>query len=334
MNDRAHTIADVARLAGVSKSTVSRALNDSPLIGTETKDRIRAIAEEHRFQLNVPARRLRTKQSNTLAFVTYPTKVDSVPGAFMLEMMSGASAALHTEGYDLMIAPAGRNETEWVREYLEAGRVDGFILLSATCTEEHAKALDEAKAPFITWGVLPWGGSHSSVSGDSVTGGRLATEHLLKSGRERIAFLGGPSFTPEIAERYRGYEAALAAAGKDVDPALCVEAYWSEPEAENAMRTLLDQAPDLDGVVVCSDLMAFAAMNTLRAHGRTVPDDVGVVGYDDVSLAQYSNPPLTTIRQNAPLAGQLLAKHLLEHLRTGVVTNVTIPAELVVREST
>jgi len=335
MNARAHTIADVARLAGVSKSTVSRALNDSPLIGQETKDRIRAIAEEHHFQLNAPARRLRTKQSHTVAFVTYPYKLDSgVPDVFLLEMISGASGALHAEGYDLLIVQTVRGETAWVREYLEAGRVDGFVLLSATCTEDQARALADANAPFIAWGVLSWGGAHSSVSGDSLTGGRLATEHLLETGRERIAFLGGPSKTPEIVDRYRGYEAALEAAGKEIDPALCVEAFWTEAEAENAMRTLLEQAPDLDGVVVCSDLMAFAAMNTIREHGRSVPDDVGVVGYDDVSLAQYSNPPLTTIRQNGPLAGQLLGKHLIEHLRTGVVTSVTIPAELVVREST
>ena len=332
--DRAHTIADIARLAGVSKSTVSRALNDSPLIGDETKDRIRAIAEQHQFQLNAAARRLRTKQSHTIAFVAYPYKLESgVPDVFMLELMSGLTAALHAEGYDMLVVPTDPADTGWVREYLEAGRVDGFVLLSATCTEAHLKTLVELNAPFITWGVLPWNGTHSSVSGDSVTGGRIATEHLLESGRSRIAFLGGPAGVPEIGDRFRGYEAALAAAGQEVDQTLVAHAFWTEQEGDRAMRVLLSRAPDLDAVFVCSDLMAFAAMDAIRDLGRTVPGDVAVVGYDDVSLARHSNPPLTTVRQNGPLAGQLLARNLLEHVRSGVVTSVTIPAELVVRES-
>jgi DNA-binding LacI/PurR family transcriptional regulator len=335
MATKADTIADIARIAGVSKSTVSRALNDSPLIGNETKDKIRAIAAEHDFHLNAPARRLRLKQSNAIAFVTYPYKSESgVPDVFMLEMMSGVSAALHAEGYDLLIVPTHPTDTSWVREYLDAGRVDGFVLLSATCTEAHLQALLDLKAPFITWGVLPWGRGHSSVSGDSVNGGRLATEHLLESGRSRIAFLGGPAEAPEIEDRYRGYEAALAAAGQTVDPALVVHAWWSEEAAANAMRELLERAPDLDAVFVNSDLMAFTAMDAIRDAGRRVPEDVAVVGYDDVSLARFGNPPLTTIRQNGPLAGQLLGRNLIEHIRTGVVTNVSIPAELVVRDST
>jgi DNA-binding LacI/PurR family transcriptional regulator len=335
METKAETIADIARIAGVSKSTVSRALNDSPLIGMETKDKIRAIAAEHHFHLNAPARRLRLKQSNAIAIVTYPYKMESgVPDAFMLEMMSGVSGALHGEGYDLLVVPTHPTDTTWVREYLDAGRVDGFVLLSATCTEAHLDALLDLKAPFITWGVLPGGRRHSSVSGDSVNGGRLATEHLLERGRNRVAFLGGPAGAPEIEDRYRGYQAALAAAGQPVDPALVAHAWWSEEAAAEAMRELLEQAPDLDAVFVNSDLMAFAAMDSIREAGRRVPEDVAVVGYDDVSLARFSNPPLTTIRQNGPLAGQLLARNLIEHIRTGVVTNVSIPAELVVRDST
>jgi DNA-binding LacI/PurR family transcriptional regulator len=221
-----------------------------------------------------------------------------------------------------------------VREYLDAGRVDGFVLLSATCTEAHLDALRELKAPFITWGVLPWGRGHSSVSGDSVNGGRLATEHLLETGRRRIAFLGGPAEAPEIEDRYRGYEAALGAAEIAVDPALVTHAWWTEEAAAKEMRTLLERAPNLDAVFVSGDVMAFAAMDAIRELGRSVPDDVAVVGYDDVSLARFSNPPLTTIRQNGPLAGQLLARNLIEHIRTGVVMNVSIPAELVVRDST
>jgi DNA-binding LacI/PurR family transcriptional regulator len=329
-----HTIADIARLAGVSKSTVSRALNDSPLIASETKERIREIAREHRFQINDPARRLSLRQSHVVALMTYEYEADlNVPDAFMLEMMSGISAGLHANGYDLLLIQASPNETDWVGRYLESGRVDGFILLAATCSQRHISALSERKAPFIIWGDTPGRHGFNSVSGDSFTGGKLATEHLLGSGRSRIAFLGGMAEEIEVQDRYKGYEAALREAGKAVDSALVVYGDYTPASGAACMRTLLEEAGDLDGVFVNSDLMAIAAMDEIRAHGRRVPDDIGVVGYDDVSIAGHSDPPLTTIRQNGPLAGRLLAENLIQHLRTGVVTNVTIPAEIVIRKS-
>jgi DNA-binding LacI/PurR family transcriptional regulator len=337
LHDRGvHTIADVARLAGVAKSTVSRALNDSPLIAAETKERIRAIAAEHHFEMNVPARRLSTKLSHVVALVTYEYDLGySVGDAFMLEIMSGISRALHASDYDLLVIHVGPGDTEWVRRYLDSGRVDGFILLSATCTEEHLRTLVETKAPFIIWSVPPGDHGYCSVTGDSFAGGMLATRHLLRSGRDRIAFLGGPEWEPEAKERFHGYEAALRDAGRRIDPACIVYADWGRPETEgaSAMRHLLDVAPDLDAVFVSSDLMAIAAIDELREHGRRVPDDVAVVGYDDVAMARYSNPPLTTIRQDGPLAGRLLAENLLQYLQKGVVTSVRIPAELVLRES-
>jgi DNA-binding LacI/PurR family transcriptional regulator len=329
-----HTIADIARLAGVSKSTVSRALNDSPLIGSETKERIREIAREHRFQINDPARRLSLGQSHVVALMTYKYTAEfDVPDAFMLEMMSGISAGLHANGYDLLLIQASPNDTDWIGRYLESGRVDGFVILAASCTQRHISVLGEMKAPFIIWGPPPSHG-YNSVSGDSFAGGKIATEHLLHSGRSRIAFLGGPATEAEVQDRYKGYETALREAGTAVDPALVAYADYSPASGAAAMRALLEEAGDLDGVFVNSDLMAIAAMDAIRAHGRHVPDDVGVVGYDDVSIARHSDPPLTTIRQNGPLAGRLLAENLIQHLRTGVVTNVSIPAELVVRKST
>lgn len=333
MADSVHTIADIARLAGVSKSTVSRALNDSPLIGVETRERIQAIAAEHRFQLNVPARSLSRKQSNAVAFVTYSYKKGIVPDGFFLEVMSGITSGLYEEGYDLLVVHVDPDDTDWPRLYLESGRADGFILMQATCTERHIEALQALDAPFSLWGGPPGGHGYCSVSGDSVTGGRVATAHLLGRGCERVGFLGGFRAEREVQERYAGYEAALKAAGRAVEPELVVYGDYSPASGAARMRELLERAPDLDGVFVNSDVMAVAAMDAIRAEGRTVPDDVAVVGYDDVAAAQYSNPPLTTISQNGPLAGRLLAQSLVQAIRTGVVSNHAIPAELVVRSS-
>jgi DNA-binding LacI/PurR family transcriptional regulator len=334
MEREAHTIADIARLAGVSKSTVSRALNDSPLIGEETKRHVRAIAEQHHFRLNVPARRLSLRQSHTVAFVTYAYKRDfSVPDVFMLEIMSGASNELHAHDYDMLVVHVDPADGDWPRQYLETGRADGFILLSATCTALNLDTLVSIGAPFSIWGAPSPDHGYCSVTGDSLAGGKIATEHLLRSGRGRIAFLGGPARDPEVVDRFHGYELALREAGREPEPALTAHGDYTGASGKAAMRQLLEQAPDVDAAFVSSDLMAIAAMDEIRAHGRAVPEDVAVVGYDDVSIAQHSYPPLTTIRQNGPLAGQLLARSLVQRLQTGVITNVSIPAELVVRKS-
>ena len=328
------TIADIARLAGVSKSTVSRALNDSPLIGDETKERVRAIARQYDFQINAPARRLSMKQSKTIAFVTHAYhKEFSVADLFGLEIMGGISRGLYANGYDLLVIHVDPRDTQWAHKYLDTGRVDGFILMTSTRKQSHIKTLLEMGAPFIAWGVPQANQSYPSVTGDNFNGGKLATEHLLSIGREHIAFLGGPPEELEVQQRYQGYETALSEAGKSVDPAFIAYGNFSNTSGATAMEKLLEAAPKLDAVFVNSDLMAIAAMDVIRAHGSRVPEDVAVVGYDDLSIAQHSNPPLTTIRQNIPLAGKLLAQNLIQFLQTGLVTNVSIPVELIVRHS-
>jgi len=281
---RVHTIADIARLAGVSKSTVSRALNDSPLIGAETKERIRAIASEHNFQMNDPARRLSLGQSHVIALVTYAYKADlAVPDAFMLEMMSGISAGLHANGYDMLVIQVAPNDSDWVGRYLESGRVDGFVMMSASCTPRQIRTLAERNAPFVMWGAPPGLHGFSSVSGDSFAGGKLATEHLLGSGRSRIAFLGGPANSVEVEDRYKGYEAALREAGRSVDPELVAYGNYSPASATAAMRTLLAQQPGLDGVFVNSDLMAIAAIDEIRA--QVGADSLGYLSLEGLNKA-------------------------------------------------
>ncbi|HET6596421.1 MAG TPA: LacI family DNA-binding transcriptional regulator [Anaerolineales bacterium] len=328
------TIADIARLAGVSKSTVSRALNDSPLIGEETKAKIRSLAREHNFQINAPARRLSMQQSRTIAFVTHAYHKDfSVADLFGLEIMGGISSGLASREYDLLVIHVDPNDTKWARQYYDTGRVDGFILMTSTRKQIHVKALLELDAPFIIWGVPQPKQKYCSVTGDNITGGRLATEHLIRSGKQRIGFIGGPSFEIEVQHRLAGYEEALNEAGREIDHALIEHGDFSNTSGAEAMSRLLQKSPDLDAVFVNSDLMAIAAMDAIREEGHQVPEDIAVVGYDDLSIAAHSNPPLTTIRQNIPLAGKLLAQNLIEYLQTGMVTNVSIPVELIVRKS-
>lgn len=346
--ERVKTIADVARLAGVSKATVSRALNESPLVSAATRERVRAIAQQHGFEMNATARSLSRRQSNVVALATYPYEAfgpgeklpegfvpaDRLPDTFVLEVMSGLAAGLHAQGYDLLVIQIDPLDTGWISRYLDSGRVDGFVLMAASCTRKHLEALQARGAPCVVWGLDSTTHSYSTVTGDSFAGGRIAANHLLDRGRRRIAFIGGPETEQEAQDRYRGYASALRAAGLDVDGSLVTYGWYSAESAGARTSELLERHADIDAVFACSDVMAIAAIEELRAHGLQVPADVAVVGYDDVALAAHTDPPLTTVRQPGPLAGRLLADSLIQQLRTGAVGHVSIPAELVIRHST
>jgi DNA-binding LacI/PurR family transcriptional regulator len=263
------TIDDIARLAGVSKSTVSRALNDSPLIGEETRERIHAIALEHNYQVNVAARRLSLQKSRTIVFVTHNYHKDfCFLDLFGLEMLGAISHALADNKYDMLMAHVDPYVTTWASQYLDSGRADGFILMTQTRKAFHIKKLIEMNAPFIVWGVPLPNENYCSVTGDNYRGGLLAGRRLLSLGRKRIAFLGGPTGEIEVERRFQGFEAAMLEAGRAVDPALVVDAHYSSESAAEMTGRLLEQAPDLDGIFSCSDVMAIGAMDVLRAAGR------------------------------------------------------------------
>ena len=329
------TIEDIARLANVSKSTVSRSLNNSPLVKQETKDRIQAIARENDFCINQPARNLSMRQTRTIGFVThaYYAEYFSIEDLFSLEIMGGIGNGLYALGYDFLVVHVNPYDTDWAHQYLDSGRVDGFILMTSSRKRFHIKTLADLGAPFIVWGIPGPEFNCCSVSGDDIKGGKLATEHLIHTGRKRIAFIGGPADEIEVQHRYQGYQNALEAIGNAVDPKMVVYGDYSHASGITAMKQLLEQSPDVDAVFVNSDLMAIGAINTIQSNGKRVPEDIAVIGYDDLSIASYNNLPLTTIRQKIPLAGRMLAQNLIQYIQTGIITHVTIPVELVVRNS-
>lgn len=327
------SIADIAKIAGVSKATVSRALNDSPFASDETKLRIRAIAKAHDFQPSAAARNLSLRSSHAIAFVNHAYSKGGcmVSDPFSLEIMGGIATGLHELGYDLLVVIVDPDDEDWAGQYLDSGRVDGFILMTSTKKRNHIDLLLKKGAPFVAWGPSP--GGYCTVCGDDRAGGKLATERLLSLGRSHIAFIGGPPSEPEVQARYRGYEEAFREAGRSPDPALVEHGDYSEASGARAMEILLARDPRVDGVFSNSDLMAIAAMRVLHASGRRIPDDVAVVGYDDLSIAARATPALTTVTQNVPLAGKLLARDLVSYLERGIVTATVMPVGLVVRAS-
>ena len=326
------SIEDIAILAGVSKSTVSRALNKSPLVNEETRERILAIAHEHDFTPSFSARNLSLKKSCTIAYVNhaYGSAECGISDPFSLEIMGGIAIGLHELGYGLLIAHVHPEDRTWAANYLDSGRVDGFILMTSEKKRDHIELLKAMGAPFIAWGH--GGPDYCSVCGDDRKGGRIATERFISTGRRRIAYLGGLRGEREVKLRYEGYAEAMEAAG--MDPGADVAyADYSEACAERETAKLFEGDPDIDAIFANSDYMALAAIRWLKASGRRVPDDVGVIGYDDLAIASYVTPRLTTVSQRVPLAGRMLAQDLVAYLAKGAVTHTEVPVELVVRES-
>lgn len=330
-----HTLEDIARLANVSRSTVSRALNNSPLLNAETKERIQTIAREHHFRMNAPARNLRLRQSHTVAFIApdYSPEFFSEEDLFGQELLSGIGMGLRGLGYDLLIIHATPRDNTWAHDYLDSGRVDGFILMTSNLKPAFITSLVEMNAPFIGWGTPLPDLNYCSVTGDNMAGGAIATQHLIQIGRQRIAFIGGPEGSVTVQQRFKGYVNALQAAGRSTDPDLVTYTDYTFTSGGAAMQRLIIQSPDLDAVFVNSDLMAIAAIQVIQERRKRIPEDIAVIGYDDLPIALYNNLPLTTIRQDLRLAGKLLAENLIQYINTGVVTNVTFPVELVLRKT-
>lgn len=331
------TIADIARVAGVSKSTVSRALNDSPLISQETRKRIQTIAHEHHFAAHQGARCLSLQRSDTIGLILplYSGCITHsfITDPFFVEVLRGITLTLAEYHYDLLIGQPAHDAPGEVQRYLESKRADGLILLGCQGYLEEISNIFGPEAPIIVWGAAK-DLIYCHVNSDNFAGGRLAAQHLLEIGRKRIAFLGGYQGEPEVELRQQGYAEALQKAGIEVNLALVSYGDYTGEAGYAQMRDLLAQVPEIDGVFACSDLMAIGAMEAIRERGRRVPDDVAVVGFDDIQLAAYCSPPLTTVRQNLLKAGEALVRNLMQYLQDGIITRTILPVELVVRKST
>jgi DNA-binding LacI/PurR family transcriptional regulator len=330
---------DIAYLAGVSQSTVSRALRGSSLVNRETQQRVEAIAKELNYKLDKNASNLRKQRSATLALLLFEDKTtdDSLINPFFLSMLGSITRACARQGYDLLISFQQLSD-DWHAEYQDSHKADGLILLGYgdyLVSRSKLETLAGQGTHFVCWGAMVDGQPGVSIGCDNVQGGRLATAHLLQQGRRRIAFLGNatPHF-PEFHDRYRGHCVALDEAGVEVDPALQIDVVDSTEQAGfHGLNELLASGIAFDAVFAASDLIAIGAMHALAAAGRRVPEDVAVAGFDDIPAARFGNPSLTTVMQDTKRAGEMLVDAVLRMIRGEQVLSERLPARLVVRRS-
>lgn len=329
-------MADIARLAGVSTATVSRALNGSPLINEETRLRIMELARSLNYTINLGAQNLRKGDSSTIGVVIpfNAANKQNITDPFFLAILGSLADALTDKQYDLLLSRVDADHLDRISALYDSGRVGGIVVVGQWGHHDQLNELARQRLPFVAWGAQLPGQLYCSVGSDNQSGGILATEHLLSLGRKRIAFMGDKTL-PEPEKRHAGYLKALRKAGLKADPALSITTTFAPLDAQEAMRRHLDQhGLNFDALVAASDLIAIGAMGVLKERCFRVPEDVSVVGYDDVEPAAHSFPPLTTVRQPIDMGGVQLVDSLLRTMAGEKPQPALLPTTLVLREST
>jgi DNA-binding LacI/PurR family transcriptional regulator len=322
----------MAKVAGVSAATVSRALADNELISAKTRRRIQALAQEVGFTVNPAARMLRTRQSQTIALVLPlgHERSQHLSDPFFMVMLAYLADAVSQRGYDLLLRRIEPKQDTWLRNLIDTTRVDGVLVIGQSDQADVLQKVGATYDPMVVWGQWAPKQSYCSVGADNISGGRVAAEHLLSRGRKRLAFLGNIA-VPEFEARYEGFKSLLPRElhAKHV----LIPTHITAQDAFTSAKQMLREHRDVDGVFAASDVVAMSVVRAAVASGRTVPADLSVVGFDDVPIAAQSNPPLTTIRQDLERGSALMCDLLFKRMRGEECASVLLPPELVVRSS-
>ena len=326
------SIKDIARLARVSHPTVSRALQNSPLVNPATAAKIRKIAEAAGYRPSAVARGLVTRRTRTVGLV-----VTTVADPFAGEVACGIEQAANDHGYAVFLANSNcdaERERKVVQELAER-RVDGIIVTSSRVGSDYLPMLAQLNVPMVLVNDQYPGEFVHSVMIANEDGSRTATEHLIELGHRRIAYVGDRTGYQTDTERLKGYKQALADAGIEFASELAVLGDGRPKGAVAAVDRLLKIADPPTAVCCYNDMTALGAIRAIRARGLRVPEDVSVTGFDDLFFAEYLEPPLTTVRQPMRRMGEMAMENLLK-LMSGEesVAQVRVEAELIVRGST
>jgi DNA-binding LacI/PurR family transcriptional regulator len=251
---------------------------------------------------------------------------------FFVSMLGSLADSLTERGYDMLLSRVDAERLDLVGDLAASGRAIGVILIGQWHHHDQLNELAARHAPIVVWGAQLQQQLYCTVGSDNIAGGSLATGHLVELGRRRIAFFGNATL-PEIGQRFEGYRRTLTQHRIAFDPQLVRPTAFVDGSAERAVTELIKQKIPFDAVFASSDLLALGAMSALREQGKSVPRDVAVVGYDDIELARYYHPTLTTIRQPVIKGGAALVEALLAVVRGERPEPTMLPAELIVRNS-
>lgn len=325
------TIKDVAREAGVATSTASYALNGVPKVSEETRQKVLRAAKKLNYVPNVSARSLKLQRTETIGVF-----LNDFSGPLYSELLRGINKVAAMEGYDLIASSIYGKREGTVLKFLEEKRVDGAILLCASVSDEIIKKTASDDFPIV---VLDRELKHDNIYSvilNNEGGMYSAIEHLIKLGHKDIAYITGPKDSYDANKRFLGYRRALADHGYTVRMELIVDGNFEESSGYQGMKLLLASNIDIDAVAAANDEMAIGAIRAVKESGLEIPRDISIVGFDDIQLAEYITPSLTTVNHPKYEWGEIAAKVLLNAINgeKNSMDTIMLPSRLVMRKST
>ncbi|MHB1391892.1 MAG: LacI family DNA-binding transcriptional regulator [Clostridia bacterium] len=332
------TIKDIARLAGVDPSTVSRVIADNPRISTKTKEKVLKVMEELDFHPNAIARSLANRSTKTIGVIMPHSTEQVFVNPFFTEVMRGIGVSALKRGYNVLFSTGSNSDEEYkaTSRLVNEKRVDGLILLTSRIGDKTIDSLRKKHFPFVVVGKPSNMEDVNWVDNDNQEAGFLATEYLIKLGHERIGFIGGEFTYVFMGERFKGYKKALDSYGIKFGKELLSLGEFVEEGGYNAVKKLLVHKNRPTAIVVADDLMAFGAMRAIKEQGLAIPDDISVISFNDTPLASYVDPPLSSMEIFVYDLGYNASETLIDQLQgtDGHKKHIIIPASLRVRKST
>ena len=328
-------MADIARMAGVSVSSVSRALAGSSLIPEAQRDKINAIAREHGYVINLAARNLRLQTTQTIGLVLPMGHQEgqAISDPFLLELIGALADEVVRRGYDLLLSKVSVTREGWLRELTGSHRFDGLLVLGQSDQHTIINNFSGRYPAMVVWGEKQADQDYCSVGVDNCMGGYLAARHMIAGGCRDILFLG-PGGVPEAEARFQGYARGLASAPFRMGEAIACETHFLYESAHEVVCDLIHQKHVFDGLFCASDVIAQGAMAALAEHGLRVPEDVAICGFDDVAMAKSMSPSLTTVRQDRASGARHMVDLLFRRMAGEPAEPVVMTPTLVVRQST
>ncbi|MFE0464422.1 LacI family DNA-binding transcriptional regulator [Kitasatospora sp. NPDC058965] len=329
---RQPTLDEVAALAGVSRAAASRVINNVPYVSEAKRAAVEQAVRELGYVPNPTARALASRRAGTVVLAVSSDQPGLFADPFFAEVTVGVSSALEQAELELilLLADSARGK-ERLRRLLGSRRADGVMLMAVHGDDPLVRLAEQTELPVVFGGLPLTGTPRWYVDPDNRGGARSAVEHLLRDGRRTIAMITGQPDLQAAVARERGFREALTLAG--LAPAGLAPGEFTRAGGEAAMERLLAEQPGLDAVFAANDNMALGALHALRRHRRRVPDDVAVIGFDDLASAAYADPPLTTVHQPVRALGQEMARVLLAAIDGQDPSPLILPTRLTVRES-
>lgn len=336
MSNKASTIKDVAKAAGVAVSTVSRAFNGYGDISSGTRDNIIKIAEELGYKPNIIAKSLSSTKCLRFGMLVEDYESSEASNQFVYEVLMSFKNNITKLGYEMVLLTTTSDiqKNQKLNQLFTEKQIDGAFIMGLKMTDEFYKQLSNIKYPCVLFDMEINNDFIGCVGVNNLKGGFLAVEHLIKLGHKKIGFINGSKDAFVSYERLDGYHLALSRYGISVDNSLIINSDFTNIGAGEAAKELLQRHSDITAIFCASDFMAVGAMNMLKSLDKRVPEDISIVGFDDIFLASIVSPKITTIRQDREKIGELAANLLLDLSSNQRMGRMMIEPELVVREST